>query len=200
MLFASAIERPRSDSSHVLSSMAHSLIPNGHNSQVPFGKFTFWAYLGDHQVVYTIDETRRLRLEMLISQHGGKLANLNEALGYERNHTQLARIRNKNKRSDRPGQFFVMGDVQAREIEEKLKLAVGWMDTPPSASNAVPHKVESPVSPYTVTRDYDQYTNAAIEVMLALKEYQREGALAALRTHVQNLSPPRDGQTLSMAA
>ena len=69
---------------------------------------------------------------MLIKRHDGKLANLNEALGYERTNAQLARIRNRNKRTDRPGKEFVMGDAQAREIEEKLSLDVGWMDTPPS--------------------------------------------------------------------
>lgn len=82
--------------------------------------------------VNTIDETRRTRLEMLIKQHGGLLANLNEALGLERTHSQLARIRNRNVRKDRPGKFFEMGDDQARTIEEKLGLPVGWMDTPPS--------------------------------------------------------------------
>lgn len=68
---------------------------------------------------------------MLIKKHG-KLADLNEALGYERTHSQLARIRNKNMRTDRPGKFYSMGDEQAREIEQKLSLDLGWMDTPPS--------------------------------------------------------------------
>ena len=35
-------------------------------------------------------------------------------------------------RTDRPGKFFIMGDDQAREIEQKLSLDTGWMDTPPS--------------------------------------------------------------------
>ena len=78
-----------------------------------------------HHLVQTIDETRRTRLEMLIKKHDGKLANLNEALGYDRTNAQLARIRNRNKRTDRPGKEFVMGDAQAREIEEKLSLDVG---------------------------------------------------------------------------
>lgn len=69
---------------------------------------------------------------MLIKKHGGLLANLNEALGLERTHSQLARIKNRNMRKDRPGKFFEMGDDQARTIEEKLGLPVGWMDTPPS--------------------------------------------------------------------
>ena len=108
------------------------LLPIGYYKSMPIGKFTKWALMTDHQRVNTIDETRRIRLEMLIKKHDGKLANLNEALGYERNHTQLARIRNKNKRTDRPGKEYVMGDQQAREIEEKLSLTLGWMDTPPS--------------------------------------------------------------------
>lgn len=71
---------------------------------------------------------------MLIKKHDGKLANLNEAIGLERNNAQLARIRNNNARTDRPGKTFTMGDAQAREIEEKLSLGLGWMDTPPSYS------------------------------------------------------------------
>lgn len=84
----------------------------------------------------TIAETRRLRLEELITQHGGKLADLNQALGYERTEAKLARIRNANERKDRPGKTFQMGDPQAREIEEKLSLPRGWMDTPPGFEGA----------------------------------------------------------------
>lgn len=77
----------------------------------------------------TIDETRRSRLEILINRYG-KLADLNEALGYARTASQLARIRNRNARTDRPGKYYEMGDDQAREIEAKLSLGRGWMDTP----------------------------------------------------------------------
>lgn len=98
---------------------------------MPFGEFTFWIKKKKIGTVQTIDETRRTRLEMLIQQHG-KLADLNEALGYPRNASQLARIKNRNARSDRPGKFYEMGDDQAREIEEKLSLGRGWMDTPPT--------------------------------------------------------------------
>lgn len=132
MNFASAIDRPRSDSTQDLKLMATIVLPEGYLKPMPFGKFTKGVCIGDHLRVKTIDETRRNRLEMLIKKYGGKIANLNEALGYERTHSQLARIRNKNQRSDRPGKFYVMGDEQAREIEEKLSLDVGWMDTPPS--------------------------------------------------------------------
>ena len=132
MAFANAIERPDSDSAHDLSFIGRIVVPTGQCKQVPVGKFTKWACFPDDLRVNTIDETRRNKLEMLIKKHGGKIANLNEALGYERTHSQLARIRNKNMRTDRPGKFYVMGDEQAREIEEKLSLGLGWMDTPPS--------------------------------------------------------------------
>ena len=132
MNLASANDRPRSDLTQDLRFMYGILLPIGYLKPLPFGKFTKGVCIGDHQSVNTIDETRRARLEMLIKKHGGKIANLNEALGYERTHSQLARIRNKNQRSDRPGKFYVMGDEQAREIEEKLSLDLGWMDTPPS--------------------------------------------------------------------
>lgn len=69
---------------------------------------------------------------MLIAEYDGKVANLNEALGYERTSSKLARLRNRNARTDRPGKFFEMGDEQAREIEATLELAHGWMDTPPT--------------------------------------------------------------------
>ena len=134
MNLANDIARPRSDSIHDLSFMGDIVLPIGYQLSRPFGKFTNGAPLMHHTKVNTIDETRRARLEMLIKRFGGKLANLNEALGYERTHSQLARIKNKNQRSDRPGKFFVMGDEQAREIEEKLSLGLGWMDTPPSYS------------------------------------------------------------------
>jgi transcriptional regulator with XRE-family HTH domain len=42
----------------------------------------------------------------------------------------------------------------------------------------------------------DPYTAAAIEIMQKLQPSQREGALAALKTHVSYLDPPRFGQAL----
>lgn len=129
---ASAPARPRSDSTQFLNCIADIVLPNGYNNNFPHGKFPNGSVLGNHHGVKTIDETRRARLEMLIKNHGGKLANLNEALGFERTHSQLARIRNRNARTDRPGKFYAMGDEQAREIEQKLGLETGWMDTPPS--------------------------------------------------------------------
>jgi hypothetical protein len=80
----------------------------------------------------TIEETRRNRLQMLIKKHGS-MADLCEALGYARNETAtLTRILNANVRHDRGGKPYNMGSPMARQIEEKLSLDLGWMDTPPS--------------------------------------------------------------------
>ena len=62
------------------------------------------------------------------------------------------------------------------------------------------HIAASPVATYLpVTAGYDQWTLGAIAIMSGLKEYQREGALAALKMYVSQLGPPRDGQALQMA-
>lgn len=68
---------------------------------------------------------------MLLIERHGSIADLNQAVGLERNAPQLARIKNANARLDR-GSVYTMGDQQARDIEEKLGLQRGWMDTPPT--------------------------------------------------------------------
>lgn len=45
-------------------------------------------------------------------------------------------------------------------------------------------------------QQFDQHTLVAIELMQRLLPNQREGALAALRTHIGHLDPPRIGQAL----
>ena len=63
----------------------------------------------------------------------GSMAALCEQLGYARNETSaLTRIMNANIRHDRDGKPYNMGSPMARDIEEKLSLPNGWMDTPPS--------------------------------------------------------------------
>ncbi|MGE3346075.1 MAG: hypothetical protein AB7I35_01430 [Ramlibacter sp.] len=81
-------------------------------------------------VMQTAAETRRARLEILIARHGG-IAELNEALQWPRTDPKLSQIRNANTRPGR-AKPYQMGDAMAREIEEKLSLERGWMDTPPS--------------------------------------------------------------------
>lgn len=78
----------------------------------------------------TATETRRTRLEMLISKYGS-VADLNAALGWPRTDPKLVQIRNANQRAGR-AKPYQMGDAMAREIEELLGLERGLMDTPPT--------------------------------------------------------------------
>ena len=82
-------------------------------------------------LMQTVSETRRARLTILVKQHGNSLAALNEVLGLDRTDATLSQIRTQAKHS-KTGKPRVMGDDLARKIEEKLGLATGWMDTPPS--------------------------------------------------------------------
>lgn len=129
MAFANAVPLPRSNSSQFLSSMPGSL-SHGYNLSMTFGEYKYLAggyLIGAMQTVF---ETRRVRLGMLVKQHG-KVANVNRALGWEDNNARLYQIHNKSIRADR-GTPYEMGDPTAREIEEKLGLPTGWMDTPPT--------------------------------------------------------------------
>ena len=111
--------------------MTHIVIPYGERLSRPLGDFNIspaGVLLCD---VETVEQTRRVRLGMLIQQHQG-LANLCEQLGYSRKETSgLSRIFNGNLRHDRDGEPYHMGSPMARGIECKLQLPVGWMDTPP---------------------------------------------------------------------
>ena len=95
--------------------------------------FCEFPYLAKKNLIWsmqTASETRRARLEMLIKKHGS-VAALNTALEWARTDPKLAQIRNANPRPgrDKP---YQMGDAMARELEAKLGLEHGWMDTPPS--------------------------------------------------------------------
>jgi hypothetical protein len=77
----------------------------------------------------TIEEIRRERLAQLVAKHGS-LMELCEALGYARTQTAgIGRILNANIRHDRDGKPYVMGSAMAREVEAKLGLDHGWMDS-----------------------------------------------------------------------
>lgn len=53
--------------------------------------------------------------------------------------------------------------------------------------------------PPTDLTGLDPWTREAVEIMSKLREHEKAGALANLRTYVHNLGPPRDGQALSVA-
>jgi hypothetical protein len=158
-----------------MSNIEAELLPKGYKSSIPSGNFRGCPMGNKTVAMQTIAETRRARLEQLITRFEGVLANLNEALGYERNDTRLARIRNANARSDRPGKVFQMGDPQAREIEDKLGLERGWMDTPAGYPDLSDPRIQH-----------------VLKVMEAMPEWQRDQAMKIVDTLAQ---PPKDNGT-----
>jgi len=132
MALANAIARPRSDSAQDLSFMGAIVFPYGETMSSPYGEFSFSPVGAQISFMEIVEETRRIRLQMLVKKHGS-MASLCEKLGYARNETAtLTRILNANIRHDRGGEPYNMGSPIARKIEEKLSLGLGWMDTPPS--------------------------------------------------------------------
>lgn len=130
MTFDNAVARPRSDSTHDLKFMGSILSPEGEALSSPLGEFLFYPKGCSIPPMETVEETRRSRLRMLVKKFVS-MANLCEKLGYARNETAtLTRILNANIRHDRDGKPYNMGSPMAREIEGKLSLPQGWMDTP----------------------------------------------------------------------
>lgn len=114
--------------------MTRIVFPIGETMSSTSGEFLFPPSRYAIVIMKTVEETRRERLQMLVTQYGG-MANLVEKLGSARNETAtLTRILNANIRHERGGQPYVMGSPKAREIEKALGLAEGWMDTPPSTA------------------------------------------------------------------
>lgn len=132
MLFASVNARPRSASTHDLRSIGRIVFPNGETLSSPLGEFKVSPRGCSIADMLTVEETRRARLRMLVTRFTS-MANLCEQLGFARNETaRLTRILNANLRHDRDSKPYNMGSPMARQIEQKLKLDEGWMDTPPS--------------------------------------------------------------------
>ena len=75
-----------------------------------------------------VAETRRDRLLSLVLKYG-RMADLNQALGWARNDPRLSQIKNASMRSGQAGRYQ-MGSAMARQIEKTLSLPDGWMDTP----------------------------------------------------------------------
>ena len=72
-------------------------------------------------------EIRRENLNLLIEQHGS-IANLNTSLGRKRTDATLSQLR-KGLTHSGSNKVRVMGDTLARDIEKRLSLGLGWMDT-----------------------------------------------------------------------
>lgn len=108
------------------------ILSMGYAKSMSAGKFSFNHGDGPMLHMQTVQQTRRQRVGMLKKQYGTWAA-LNERLQWEKTSARLSQIHSGTLRSDR-GTPYTMGDDTAREIEVKLGLPVGWMDTPPSLS------------------------------------------------------------------
>lgn len=104
---------------------------------ITIAEFPKLSFVDVIRSMYTIAETRRLRVEMLIKRFKSA-AELNSALGWTRTDPKISQIRNANIRPDRE-KPYQMGDAMAREIENTLNLERGWMDTPPTLSEQYGH-------------------------------------------------------------
>jgi hypothetical protein len=122
----------------------------------------------------TVFETRRDRLKELIEKYGS-IAAVNTKLGWDATSARLSQIQNRSIRSDR-GTPYEMGDTTAREIEQKLSLETGWMDTPVGYADMS-----------------DQRIGHVIKVMEAMPEWQREQAVKIVDTLAQ--PAPGNGTT-----
>jgi hypothetical protein len=123
----------------------------------------------------TVQETRRQRVGILKAKHKS-WATLNAMLDWERTNTRLSQIHSGTLRSDR-GTPYTMGDDTAREIEQKLGLPSGWMDTPPT---------------YAELRGEDDPIGKAVLVLEAMEPEARYQALRLLDALAQ---PPRANGT-----
>jgi hypothetical protein len=110
---------------------------------------------------------------MLIERYE-TIAALNMALGVEKTDATLSQIRTQAPHS-KTGKPRAMGDDKAREIEQKLGLPIGWMDTPPSYTEAHPN---------------DRIAHA-LKVMESMSAYQLDQAVRVLDTLAQ--PPLRNG-------
>ena len=123
-----------------------------------------------------VEETRRTRLRMLVTRHNNTMADLCQELGYARTETAtLTRILNANVRHDRDGKPYNMGSPMAREIEKKLNLPNGWMDTPPTYAEL--HGEQDPRATMMTLMDSlppDEWPTA-IRLLSALKKPAQNG-------------------------
>ncbi|APW38988.1 hypothetical protein RD110_18720 [Rhodoferax koreense] len=67
------------------------------------------------------------------------------------------------------------------------------------ASEGANNSVREAEREYRPQREFDAWTLEAIGIFERMREADRRGALAVLRSYAQNLGPPSDGQALQMA-
>ena len=149
---------------------------NTHN--LPGGEFLFLAALLSIQCMQTIEETRRAKLQILVDRHGG-MPNLCQALGYARNETaSLTRILHANIRHERgESKTYNMGSPMAREMEKRLSLETGWMDTPPGYADL----------------HADERITHVMKIMESMPDWQRDQAMKIIDTFAEPPNSQRNG-------
>lgn len=106
------------------------IVSTGYVASTSTGRFFFYPVGDVMGAMQTVQETRRQRLGMIKARFG-RWVDVNAALGWDSTNARLSQIHSGTIRSDR-GTPYTMGDDTAREIETKLELPSGWMDTPPT--------------------------------------------------------------------
>lgn len=104
-------------------------------------------------------------------------------------------------RDSKKSQFFpALARAFGLTLEQLYDESREWPLIPPvmpsayAAAPIVPLAAKEKSGP---TRDY--YTKEAMDILAKMPDSDLRGAVAALKTHVQNMGPPRNGQTVSVA-
>lgn len=105
-------------------------------------------------------------------------------------------------RDSKKSQFFpALARAFGLTLEQLYDESQEWPLQPPKKPNA--YTVAAPIVPLTAKENggafRDHYTKEAMEILANLSDADLRGAVAALRTHVQNMGPPRNGQAVSVA-
>lgn len=134
-------------------------------------------------------QIRHYRLKL-----GWTLDQLTEASGVE-----VGTISALEQRDSSRSKFF-------KDIAKAYGLTLEQLDDELTDHSPMPPSVEVPAPKvgeqqgiYTINRAIDAWTTEAVAMLEKLSLEDRRAAVLNLRNFVQNLGPPRDGQTLLMA-
>lgn len=131
-----------------------------------------------------------------------------EALALKVGYKTQSGISNLEARSNGSGGHKVGAIAQALNVPLDWLLNGPDSDTIPSVAQSTAElaAAEPGAGVYSLqtkakpdTTGLDPWTREAVEIFSKLREHEKQGALAQLRTFVHNLGPPRDGQALSVA-
>lgn len=130
---------------------------------------------------------------------GWKLKDLEEVSGVESGTISALELRDSN----RSQHFAAIAKAFGLTLEQLLDTETDWhvVDMRPQPKSIYPLRAEQ--KPLRVEDSDDRirqiYIREANEILLKLDTQTLNGAVANLKTYIQNLGPPRNGQTLPMA-